>query len=66
MYPLRTPIMQFETRQARLAREHVALHHATAAAHDRPSGATRRYKLAFLTWIAAYALITTFLALLAS
>ena len=29
-----------------------------------PSGAASRYKLALLTWVAAYGLITTFLALL--
>ncbi len=64
MYPHRTPIMQFETRDARLAREHIAIHRAESAAIDRASGAAPRYKLALLTWVAAYALITTFLALL--
>ena len=63
MYPHRTPIMQFETRKARLARERVAIHHAESAASSRAAGAAPRYKLALLTWIAAYALITTFLAL---
>ena len=64
MYPNRTPIMQFETRDARLAREHVAIGHAAPVASRRAIGAAPRYKLALLTWIAAYALITTFLALL--
>ena len=63
MYPNRTPIMQFETRKGRLARERVAIHHAESAASSRAAGAAPRYKLALLTWIAAYALITTFLAL---
>lgn len=64
MYPHRTPIMQFETREARLAREHVAIHKAESAASSRAAGAAPRFKLALLTWGAAYALITTFLALL--
>ena len=64
MYPHRTPIIQFETRDARLARERVALDHAGSAASRRAARATPRFKLALLTWIAAYALITTFLALL--
>ena len=64
MYPLRTPIMQFETRDARLARERLAIDRAESAASGRTTGAAPRYKLALLTWIAAYALITTFLAFL--
>jgi hypothetical protein len=64
MYPHTTPIIQFETRDARLAREHLAVHHADSAARSRASGAAPRYKLALLTWVAAYALITAFLALL--
>ena len=62
MYPHRTPITQFETRERR-ARERTALLPAEPAVSSRPSGAPR-YKLAFLTWVAAYALITTFLSLL--
>ena len=62
MYPLRTPIIQFETRDARLAREHVAIHRA--AASRRKGAGAPRFKLALLTWIAAYTLITTFLALI--
>jgi len=64
MYPNRTPIMQFETRETRLAREHVEIDHAAPVASRRANGAAPRYKLALLTWVAAYALITTFLALL--
>jgi len=64
MYPNRTPITQFETRDARLAREHIAIQHATSAPRSRIPGAAPRLKLAFLTWVAAYALITAFLALL--
>lgn len=64
MYPHRTPIIQFETRRERLARELIAIHHAESAASSRASGPASRYKLALLTWVAAYALITTFLALL--
>ena len=64
MYPHRTPIIQFETRQERLARELIAIDHAESAASSRASEAAPRYKLALLTWVAAYALITTFLALL--
>jgi antibiotic biosynthesis monooxygenase (ABM) superfamily enzyme len=64
MYPNRTPIMQFETREARLARARIAIDHASPAASRRAAGAAPRFKLALLTWIAAYALITTFLALL--
>ena len=66
MYPHRTPITQFETREARLARERIAVHRAESAAGSRAAGAAPRYKLALLTWIAAYALITAFLALLGS
>ena len=64
MYPHRTPITQFETREVRLAREHIAIHRAESAASSTAAGAAPRYKLALLTWVAAYALITTFLALL--
>ena len=64
MYPHTTPIIQFETRDARLAREHGAILRAEAATRRTASGAPPRYKLALLTWAAAYALITTFLALL--
>jgi antibiotic biosynthesis monooxygenase (ABM) superfamily enzyme len=64
MYPHRTPITQFETREQRLARERIAIHRAEAAASRRPAGAAPRYKVALLTWAAAYALITAFLALL--
>ena len=64
MYPHRTPITQFETREARLAREHMAIQFAEPAASSKPAGAAPRYKLALLTWVAAYALITTFLSLL--
>ena len=64
MYPHTTPITQFETRDARLARERIAIHHADSAASSRASGVAPRYKLALLTWVAAYTLITTFLALL--
>ena len=64
MYPHRTPITQFETREARLARERIAIRHAESPASSRPAGAAPRYKLALLTWVAAYALITTFLSLL--
>jgi antibiotic biosynthesis monooxygenase (ABM) superfamily enzyme len=64
MYPHTTPIIQFETREARLARERIALHHADSAASSSASGAAPRYTLALLTWVAAYALITTFLSLL--
>jgi uncharacterized protein len=64
MYPHTTPITQFETRDARLARELSAIDHADPAASGRASGAAPRYKLALLTWVAAYALITSFLALL--
>jgi len=63
MYPHRTPIIQFETRDARLAREHLRVHRATSVASSRAFGAAPRYKLALLTWFAAYALITSFLAL---
>jgi antibiotic biosynthesis monooxygenase (ABM) superfamily enzyme len=64
MYPHRTPIMQFETRDARLSRERVAIDLAASATSRSAAGAAPRYKLALLTWVAAYALITTFLALL--
>ena len=64
MYPHRTPIIQFETREARLARERIAIDHAKPAASSRSTGAAPRYKLALLTWLAAYALITAFLNLL--
>jgi antibiotic biosynthesis monooxygenase (ABM) superfamily enzyme len=55
--------MQFETRDARLAREHLAIHRAASRA-SRAAAAPPRFKLALLTWVSAYALITTFLALL--
>ena len=64
MYPHRTPITQFETRERRLAREHIAIHLAESPARRRTAGAAPRYKLALLTWVAAYSLITAFLALL--
>lgn len=64
MYPHRTPIIQFQTREQRLAREHLASRRAESAARSGAAGATPRYKVALLTWVAAYALITTFLALL--
>ena len=64
MYPHRTPITQFETRDARLAREHIAVHIRERAASSTTTRAAPRYKLALLTWVAAYALITTFLAVL--
>jgi antibiotic biosynthesis monooxygenase (ABM) superfamily enzyme len=64
MYPYRTPIIQFETREQRLAREHLAIDRATSAAKCSAAAAAPRYKIALLTWVAAYALITTFLALL--
>ena len=56
--------MQFETRDARLVRERIAIDHAESAASRRATGAAPRYKLALLTWVAAYALITTFLEVL--
>ena len=64
MYPHRTPIIQFETRDARLAREHIAILRAESAARNTAPRAAPRYKLALLTWVAAYALITSFLAVL--
>ena len=64
MYPHRNPLIQFETRERQLAREEAAIHRADAEAISKPTGAVPRYKLALLTWAAAYALITTFLALL--
>jgi len=64
MYPHRTPITQFETRDARLAREHLAIHRADSRAAGPAAAAPPRFKLAILTWVSAYALITTFLALL--
>ena len=64
MYPHRTPLTQFETRDARLAREHVAIHRADSKASGSAAAAAPRFKLAVLTWVSAYALITTFLALL--
>ena len=56
--------MQFETRDARLAREHLAILRADSKASSRAAAAAPRFKLALLTWVSAYALITTFLALL--
>ena len=64
MYPHRTPLTQLETREQQLAREHIAIHHAGAAASSKTAGAAPRYKLALLTWVSAYSLITAFLALL--
>ena len=64
MYPHRTPLTQFETRDARLAREHIAIHRADSKASGSAAAAAPRFKLALLTWASAYALITTFLALL--
>ena len=64
MYPHRTPITQFETREERLAREHIAIHRAESAVSSRATVAAPRYKLALLTWVAAYTLITAFLFLL--
>ena len=64
MYPHRTPIMQFETRDARLARELIAIQIPESAASSTTTRAAPRYKLALVTWVAAYALITTFLAVL--
>ncbi len=61
MYPHRTPITQFETRDQRLARERIAIHLAESPAKSRAAGAAPRFRLALLTWVAAYALITTFL-----
>ena len=52
MYPHRTPIMQFETRDARLAREHVrALRQAGSATSSGISRAAPRHKVALLTWL---------------
>jgi antibiotic biosynthesis monooxygenase (ABM) superfamily enzyme len=64
MYPHRSPLIQFETRERQLARDKAAIHRAAPAAISRPIGVVPRYKLALLTWAAAYALITTFLALI--
>jgi uncharacterized protein len=57
MYPHVTPLTQNETRQRQLERE-LPPHRATAP------GGPPRYKLAFLTWAGAYALITLILGLL--
>jgi uncharacterized protein len=60
MYPDNTPITQFETRRRQLE--------ASGAGQRAPRAATPaappRYKLALLTWAAAYALITLTLAVL--
>jgi antibiotic biosynthesis monooxygenase (ABM) superfamily enzyme len=58
MYPDKTPIIQFETRRRQLEASRAS---ERAAAADRRGGAPAappRYKLALLTWVAAYALIT--------
>jgi antibiotic biosynthesis monooxygenase (ABM) superfamily enzyme len=65
MYP---PFKQFETRRRELQCELQTLRQANRA--EREAGRSRshagppRYKLALLTWIGAYSLITAFLALL--
>ena len=64
MYPHRSPIRQFETRERQLARQTAGIDRPERAASSHSSAAVPRYKLALLTWAAAYALITTFLALL--
>ena len=64
MYPHRTPITQFETRDARLAREHVAIQPVAARSGRSAAGAAARFKVALLTWVAAYTTITAVLALL--
>jgi antibiotic biosynthesis monooxygenase (ABM) superfamily enzyme len=64
MYPHRSPLIQFDARDRQLAREQAAIPRAAPAARSKPTEAMPRYKLALLTWAAAYALITTFLALL--
>ena len=52
-----------DTRRA-APREHVAIHRADSKASGSAAAAAPRFKLAILTWASAYALITTFLALL--
>ena len=64
MYPHRSPLIQFDTRERQLARKQAVVHRAALAPSSRSTAAVPRYKLALLTWAAAYALITTFLALL--
>jgi hypothetical protein len=61
MYP---HVKQFETRRQELERE-IGLHApARSRASARPPVGPPRYKLALLTWVAAYAVITLLLALL--
>jgi antibiotic biosynthesis monooxygenase (ABM) superfamily enzyme len=68
MYPDRTPVVQFETRQQELERELRSNRESDRARRERSLARTPvgppRYKLALLTWVAAYALITLVLALL--
>jgi antibiotic biosynthesis monooxygenase (ABM) superfamily enzyme len=64
MYPHRSPLIQLDTRERQRAHEQAALQRAASAASSKPTQAAPRYKVALLTWAAAYALITTFLALL--
>jgi antibiotic biosynthesis monooxygenase (ABM) superfamily enzyme len=65
MYP---HVTQFQTRRQAPAREPQAIRQCDQAGRDpavpRPRTGPPRYKLALLTWAAAYALITLSLALL--
>ena len=51
MYPHRTPIIQFETREARLAREHLAILLAESAASSKAPRAAPRYTRLLRPWL---------------
>jgi antibiotic biosynthesis monooxygenase (ABM) superfamily enzyme len=68
MYPHVATVIQFETRQQELDRALQSIRERDRAeaqrAVERPHVGPPRYKLALLTWVGAYALITLILALL--
>ena len=61
MYP---HVKQFETRQQEIARRLEAIEASPRKRGARPPSGPPRYKLALLTWVAAYSVITLLLALL--
>jgi antibiotic biosynthesis monooxygenase (ABM) superfamily enzyme len=61
MYP---HVKQFETRRQELEREFGSHAPVRSRAAARPPVGPARYKLALLTWVSAYAVITVLLALL--
>jgi antibiotic biosynthesis monooxygenase (ABM) superfamily enzyme len=61
MYP---HVKQFETRQQDLERRLGSGHGRVGTTRNRAAAGPARYKLAFLTWVGAYTVITLLLSLL--